>query len=387
MFDWKYLGFDRQEILDKGGIHTAKEIAGQPELWSEVYDLVFSNRKLLTAFLHPLLELQDLRIILTGAGSSAFIGEAAQGIFLEETGKIAQAIATTDLVTHPTHFFLKSIPTLMISFARSGNSPESVEAVRLANENCDKIFHLIITCNKAGQLVKDFKGKNIHAFILPEKSNDISLAMTGSFTSMLVAGILIAKIDRIESLLESLDRLKEEARHFFEGYLPLIRGIADNRYERVIFLGSGSLLGIARECHLKLQELTDGKVICKHDSFLGFRHGPRAVTNKRSLVVYLFSNDDKVFQYEKDLATSISAHSPEVPTICFGREIKGLKNVLMSVTFKNDSDSADELAIVLPTLMGQILGFYQSVMLGLKPDNPSVSGTISRVVQGVTIYQ
>src|SRR4051812_45388539 len=129
-----YLRFKQEEIEEKGGLNTALEIEGQPGLWQEVYDLVLSQKKCIQKFLLPLLENPDLRIILTGAGSSAFIGEAAQGLVQAYTRKITNAIATTNLITHPQLYFIKEMPTLLVSFARSGNSPESLAAVKLANE-------------------------------------------------------------------------------------------------------------------------------------------------------------------------------------------------------------------------------------------------------------
>jgi tagatose-6-phosphate ketose/aldose isomerase len=134
---------------------------------------------------------------------------------------------------------------------------------------------------------------------------------------------------------------------------------------------------------LKLQELTDGKVICKYDSFLGFRHGPRVVINEKSLIVYLFSNINHVFQYEKDLAESIATDCVYLPSISIGRKIGGLPNSVLDVEFNN---LANYFYILPVAIIGQLLGFYQSLKLGLHPDNPSVSGAINRVVQGVTIY-
>jgi tagatose-6-phosphate ketose/aldose isomerase len=169
-------------------------------------------------------------------------------------------------------------------------------------------------------------------------------------------------------------------------YLPLIKEVAAKKYERVIFLGSGPLYGIARECHLKLQELTDGKVVCKYDSFLGFRHGPRVVINEKSLIVYLFSSDDHVFQYEKDLVESIASESVNLPSVSIGRKIGDLQNSVLDIEFDHLTVPSNYFYIIPVALIGQLLGFYQSLKLGLNPDNPSVSGAINRVVQGVTIY-
>lgn len=380
-----YLHFTREEIEEKGGLHTALEIEGQPLLWQEVYDLILSQQKELLNFILPLLSTVDLRIILTGAGSSAFIGEAAQGLVQANTKKITNAIASTDLITHPQLYFIKEIPTLLVSFARSGDSPESLAAVHLANEYCDTIYHLIITCNRDGKLVQN-NLPNAYNLVLPERANDKSLAMTGSFTGMLLSVILISKIGQIKLLYPEVQNLIDEANELFETHLAGLKAIAEQPYERVVFLGSGPLLGVARECHLKLQELTDGKVICKHDSFLGFRHGPRAVMNENSLIVYLLSNDEHVLLYERDLCLSIDADARNIPTISCNQHIENLKNSVLTVSFSDSNNASSELSFINTTLIGQLLGFYHSIYLGLQPDNPSISGSISRVVQGVIIY-
>jgi len=379
-----YLHFEQKEIEEKGGLNTAREIEGQPALWQEVYNMILSEKSILSRFLTPVLSNPDSRIILTGAGSSAFIGEAAQGIFQENTKRITSAIPTTDLITHPQLHFLNRIPTLLVSFARSGNSPESMAAVDLANEYCDTIFHLVITCNKDGALAQS-NIPNAYYLTLPEKANDKSLAMTGSFTGMLLSALLIAKIYEIEKCQASLAVLIQNANKLLGKYLLSIKAVAEQPYQRVIFLGSGPLLGIARECHLKLQELTDGKVVCKHDSFLGFRHGPRAVINNETLIVYLFSSDEHVFLYERDLSISIDADARNIPALSYNQHI-ALKNSLLNITFTGADDKANVLAFIGAALIGQLLGFFHSLYLGLRPDNPSVSGSISRVVQGVTIY-
>ncbi|MEO6290083.1 MAG: SIS domain-containing protein [Ginsengibacter sp.] len=369
-----------------GSKYTAKEIAGQPKLWKDVFKQVLEQKESLEEFLAPILSLKNIRIILTGAGSSAFIGESVQGILQAETGRAVQAIPTTDLVTHPELFFLGEAPTLLISFARSGNSPESLETIRLANLYCKRISHLIITCNGNGRLIEKCNRKNYYTFILPGAANDKGLAMTGSFTSMLLSIVLIAKLSHAGNLQFQFDNMIVNAKKLLGKYLSCIKDVAKSKYERVIFLGSGPLLGIARECHLKLQELSDGRVICKHDSFLGFRHGPRVVANKRSLIVYLFSNDDHVFQYEKDLAKEIASGSMYIPAVCFGRKIPGLENSILDIELENSTLLPNDFYIIPAVLTGQLLGFFKSIELGLMPDTPSVSGTINREVQGVNIY-
>ncbi|WP_215226303.1 SIS domain-containing protein [Echinicola shivajiensis] len=388
MIQTTYLTLNTELAEKKGAFHTAKEIAGQPELWSQVYEQVDQMKEKIQAFVDPIFEKGNARIILTGAGSSAFIGESAQGIVQQKTGVLTQAIATTDLVTHPELFFMADIPTILVSFARSGNSPESVEAVRLADKFCNQIYHLIITCNAEGQLAayaNECEG-NCLAIVLPEAANDNSLAMTGSFTSMLLTVLMVAGIKELDKLKPAFDNAVATANHILHNQLEDFEALAQRDFKRVIFLGSGSLLGVSRECHLKLQELTDGQVVCKHDSFLGFRHGPRAVANEDSLVVYLFAKDAHVAKYENDLALSIGQDKRAIKTVCFGGENTEEYNSILNIPVEGNAE--DAVFNVLPaTMVGQLLGFYKCLQLGLQPDNPSVSGAISRVVQGVIIYK
>src|SRR5882762_6019599 len=163
--------------------HMAKEIASQPKLWNETYESALTKKDQITAFLDEIYKINNLQIVLTGAGTSAFIGEILQHSFYKNTGVPIKAIPTTDLVTHPRDFFQKSIPTLLISFARSGDSPESLATFELAEKLQDVIYHLIITCNLEGKLAKAaLNTKNSFIFLLPEGTNDRALAMTSSFT-------------------------------------------------------------------------------------------------------------------------------------------------------------------------------------------------------------
>ncbi|MDT0678567.1 SIS domain-containing protein [Autumnicola musiva] len=365
--------------------YTKEEILGQPTLWISVYQLILNNRNKISGFLEPLFQLKDLQIVLTGAGSSAFIGEAAQGLVQKNTGFNTKAIATTDIVTHPELFFQAEIPTLLISFARSGNSPESLETVGLADKFCKNIHHLIISCNKDGKLAHYAYGNQERSYLvlLPEAANDKSLAMTGSFTSMLLSVLLISDIYNIAKREAEISQISKQAKILLD-QSDVIKKIAKSNFDRVVFLGSGPMLGIARECHLKLQELTDGQIICKHDSFLGFRHGPRAVTNENTLLVYLFSASDFVHRYEVDLAMSIAEDIRNIKCLSIGRPENKKLNSCLNIDLHLEENQ--KLNIIPTTLIGQLLGYYKSLQKGLNPDNPSISGAINRVVQGVTIY-
>jgi len=334
------------------------------------------------------LALPNAEIILSGAGSSAFVGEMLAGTIQQKTGITTRAIPTTDLVTHPASQLKVRKNVLLVSFARSGNSPESMAAVNLANTLCPGIHHLAVTCNRDGFLAKHSEWANYHALILPEETNDQSLAMTSSVTGMYVATLLA--FDAALGLF-SPDQAKVAADCTIAVFAKFEQKIAEVvksvEFNRIVFLGSGPMLGAAHEAHLKVQELTDGTVVGKFDSFLGFRHGPRVVANPTTLVVFMLSNDPYAAKYELDLVKSVRDSQPVGGLICLS-EIPvfpaGNLNVVLSAGGKT---LKEEYLPPIYLVLAQLIGFYASLKLGYNPDSPSKSGVITRVVSGVEIYQ
>jgi tagatose-6-phosphate ketose/aldose isomerase len=379
-----------ENYLDKnlGGMNTTSaEISLQPVLWQETWESLRLHEKELKKFLDHVYSIKNINIILTGAGTSAFIGDALQGTFQKHTGIPTRSISSTNLVTNPDLFLLEDRPTLLISFARSGDSPESVAVVNLVDKICSVDYHLVITCNPSGKLASESHKPNRKVFLLPEKTNDKGLAMTASFTNMLLSGALIARIRQLDTLRPQISRLVSYGEHILKDYSDALHKVAKMDFKRAVFLGSGTLLGIARESQLKVQELTNGMIICKHDSFLGFRHGPKAVIDNKTLVMYLFSNNTYVGQYEDDLVKEICSQELGMYSIGVLEKTKKSFCLDLNIILSDEKEPLDEdLLSICYILPAQILGYYKSVELGFNPDNPSATGVISRVVQGVKIY-
>jgi tagatose-6-phosphate ketose/aldose isomerase len=257
----------------------------------------------------------------------------------------------------------------------------------LANSFCSNIYHLIITCNPTGNLANSMKGDNVYLFVLPPAANDQALAMTGSYTSMLLAGVLFARINELDELKSQVNNLSGFGDNILRNHVRSLQEIAKINFKRAVFLGSGPLYGSAHESHLKLQELTDGNVICKFDSFLGIRHGPKAVINKDTLMVYLLSNSSYVRRYEIDLLNEISREGKALISLGICQTVHPDYKVdqLMEVS-PEQIEIDEEFLAICAVLPSQILGYYKSIQLGLNPDQPSASGAISRVVSGVGIY-
>ena len=376
--------------LDKGSNYhdfTSHEISIQPFLWRKVWDSMNAYREPISDFLEEIYQKPGISIILTGAGTSAYIGDTLHGSFQKYTGLLCRSISSTSLITHPERYIKREDPVLIISFARSGDSPESLGVINLSNSICKDVSHLIITCNPHGDLARYGDTSSQRIILLPEITNDKGLAMTGSFTSMLLSGLLVSRINDITNLKPYINTLFRCGEYILKNYADKLKDVSEMDFSRAVFLGSGPFEGIASESHLKLQELTLGKIICKHDSFLGFRHGPKAVLDKNTLIVYLFSNDKYVQKFEKDLVKEI--HEQKL-----GKYLMGIYDQYPDIDYLDTginmgykTDGIDEefltLCYILPA---QILAYYSSRKLGLDPDTPSESGIITRVVRGVNIY-
>lgn len=362
---------------------TFREIFGQLELWRELTENLKGELSRIEKFLQPVFAQESLQVVFAGAGSSAFVGEATAGVFQRNTGFNTRAIPTTDLVTHPLHFIQTKHPLLLVSFARSGNSPESVAAVERVNQVHPEAYHLILTCNSAGALAQ-LKSMRICTFLLPKEANDQGLAMVGSVTGMILVSLLLSMRQKFSSWAGTLSVLTKETEKFVLNHFSQIQRIAEMPFERVVCLGSGEFLGLARESHLKIQELSDGQVICKHDSYLGFRHGPKAVVNERTLLIYFLSTDPNVVPYERDLIASISKEQKPLHSLVISAQSH---NLPVDTSWRFDLESTPQEFLLLPYLVPvQILAALHSKKLNLNPDSPSARGAIHRVVQGVAIY-
>ena len=392
------LGRSEAELQALGAIWTAREIAQQPAMLRKTHAALVAARTALESFLRPLAGRTGHARDPGRCGHSGFIGEclapylaahlapsldASLGASLGAHLGRVEAIATTDLICAPRLYLERDTPTLLVSFARSGNSPESIAAVDLAEKLVDDIRHLAITCNRDGALACNIDVlANGHVILLPEETHDRSFAMTSSFTCMMYAGL--AALCGIDAMAPRLDRIAQAMETVIAEQAGAMRALAGKGHERVVYLGSHVFKGLAREAALKLLELTDGRMIAVHDSPLGFRHGPKTIANERTLVVMFLSNDRYTRRYDLDLLEEIRREGRDVLAIC-GRH-EGLPAGIDRIVVPAMEDAQD-IDLLIPFIAApQIFAFEQAISRGLSPDNPNVSGTVNRVVQGVRIH-
>lgn len=394
---------------------TRREILQQPEVWRETARIVRERRAELTAFLGPLLARPDLRVVLTGAGTSAFAGQIAAPALGASLGRRVEAVATTDLVSHPAAY-LPDVPTLLVSFARSGDSPESAAATELADRLVGEAAHLIVTCNPDGALARAHAERpGSFVLLMPQRSHDEGFAMTSSFTAMLLATLLVfrspdaapgpagandageaaeAREAAAQATVEALAAAAEQliARQ------DRIAALAESVPRRVVYLGGGPLVGLARESALKLLELTAGRVVAYFDSSLGFRHGPKAVLDADSLAVVYRSADPYSAAYDEDIVAELRASLGHDRVLTVSAAASAASAASASALAAPAADGGadwvlgglaaldDAYLAVAYVVFAQLFALDCSLALGLTPDNPFPDGDVNRVVKGVTIH-
>lgn len=388
----KLLGLEISKLEDCSGLNTAKEIIQQPDTWRESIKNLIKNKIEIKSFIDSFLSKKEFRIILTGAGTSAFAGEVCEPYLTSLLNKRVEAIATTDLVASPKSYFIKDMPTLLVSFARSGNSPESVHAVNLANQLVDDLYQIVITCNENGKLAKNtVNDEKSLLLLMPPQTNDLGFAMTSSFTTMVLNAMAVFNINNIENFSSDVDKLSNSVNDFIENNIEKVTSLSNEDFERIVYLGSSTSKGIARESALKVLELTAGKVNASYDTPLGFRHGPKSVVDDETVSVIYISNDEYTRKYDLDLAKEMLAHKKNDKVVIVGDNIE--EDILNKADYVFNVENINynvENKVLLPLqqiIFGQMLSFLKSVNLGITPDNPCPTGEVNRVVKGVILHE
>ena len=359
---------------------TLREIYQQPATLRATQALLIDNRNAIEQFIAPLLADPALRIILTGAGTSAFIGQSLAPCLSQNLNRVIEAIPTTDIVSAPHLHLHRDIPTLLVSLGRSGNSPESLAALDLTDAHIGRAHHLILTCNPAGGLAER-SGKRTKVIILPDTTHDRGFAMTSSFTAMMLAALAI--LSGIDAMTRRIPAIVYAVAEMLERAEPVAALLARRDFDRVVYLGSGIFTGLAREAALKLMELSDGGVVTSYDSPMGFRHGPKTIITDKTLVMVFVSNDGLTGRYDRDILSELIRDGRCGAVVAVSTQPEHEDTIILP-NMQDVSDCDLLFPFIVPA---QLFSLHVSLALDLNPDRPNRSGTVSRVVQGVQIHQ
>ncbi|MBE3575757.1 MAG: UTRA domain-containing protein [Firmicutes bacterium] len=375
--------------LVRGRRYTPKGILHQAEHWIETASRVAAEKdRLLELFAQAgILPFGGPgKVILAGSGGTALAGVCCEGLLRTRLGVDVDALATTDLVVGADGLLRRGVPHLMVSLARSGESPESVGAIVAAENAAPGIRHVVLTCNGDGSLARLLSSREQDAavIVVDPPTRDRGVALTGSFTNLVVACQALGFVQDPAVYQAYVRAMAAHAGQVLQGYQKTLEQVASRDIRRVVFLGAGGLLGVARESARSMQELTDNRVLAAAETFMGLRHSPAAAIDDTTLVVYFVSSENPRRTYELELIEQHARLGQGLFRLAVGydsgAELAGLVDALIRLEPVDGGPLPDALRPPVDMIVGQLLGIFQSVHLGLAPDDPSRQGFISRAM-------
>jgi tagatose-6-phosphate ketose/aldose isomerase len=388
------LGASDREKEARGTRYTPQEILRQPAAWQTTYEICAERRPDLVEFLQRAgigaANLLRPAVFLVGAGTSDYVGQALAPLLRRLWGCETWAVPSTDLLTNFDDLIFPERPYLWVSFSRSGESSEGLAVLETALERYPKVQHLLVTCNLAGKMAAVCEKAPERALVLAldDSANDRGLAMTSSFTNMVVAGHCVAHAFSPDDYEGQFCLLQQAGERFLERTQEVAAAIAQENFTKACFVGSGVLRAVARESALKVLELTAGKIYTMSESTLGLRHGPMSALDANTLFVSFVSRDQRRRNYEMDLVEEVHRKQlGKLRVVVTPDSANRIGSTADHVLSLHAPDLGDEYRAPVDVILAQLLGLFCSLRLGLKPDSPSPNGVISRVVSHVNIYR
>lgn len=373
------------EQQKRGYFHTFREICQQPELWRDTAARCAAANGTLRKAMQGAQSLA-----LTGSGSSEFVGESVRAGLGYDLGIDVATVGSGTVLLYGGAALPASRPAVMVSIARSGDSPESAGALDLILATQPDVRHLVITCNAEGSLAADYNhDARVSKVVLDGRTNDESLVMTSSFTNLALASRSLAYLDRPESFQSIGSQLAACGEALLEGWFEALARTAHGRFSRAVYLGSGERFGAARESALKMLEMTAGRVAAFAETYLGLRHGPMSFLRDDSLIVCFLSSDPLLRAYECDLIDELNRKKLGWRKVLVGENIPAAicQSGDVVVSLSGMDELGDANTAILHVVVGQILGLFRCLQEGLKPDSPSEAGVINRVVGSFTLHR
>lgn len=353
--------------------HTVAEILQQPQTWRETAARLDANRDFFRAQLQP----PVAAVVLTGSGSSFYLTECLAPTLQEALRIPVLAIPAGSLLTHQ-RSLLPPGPSLLMSFARSGDSPESAAVVDSLLADVPECRHLFLTCNAAGRLATNYH-ERAQTWLLDPRTNDRSLVMTSSFTNLFLSGLALAD----KPLSAPVTRAADAAERMLAAASSDLARFAETDFGSILYLGSGARIGSAHESALKMLEMTGGRVQTLSETYLGLRHGPMSALKPDTRVVAFLSADATVRGYEDDLLRELTRKGLGMKRVLIGPHVESSRCDATDLAIEAQVD--DSIAPLTDVLVGQLLGLFRCLALGFKPDAPS-QGVLTRVVESFAIH-
>ncbi len=216
------------------------------------------------------------RYVLVGCGSSYYLAQAVAAA-MNRCGQKAVAVAGNEWAQHSAAYVTDGEVTdgegvQVIAISRSGESTETVQALRSAQKNG---LHVIGITNESESTLAKEADTVLYAETHPEEG----VVMTASASLNLLQGLRLAGVP-VDG-----QRVAKAAEELLKRYGPQLDATFAGR-THFVFLGAAELHGIAQEGALKLMEMSLSFAQCYHP--LEYRHGPMSLVDDGTLIVLLY---------------------------------------------------------------------------------------------------
>ncbi|OLV16214.1 SIS domain-containing protein [Deinococcus marmoris] len=285
----------------------------------------------------PALTRDDMHVLI-GCGTSYYLAQSVAAA-LNEAGFQALAVPGGEWLHRPQSYLPAGTRPHVLAFSRSGESTETVQAAVRSRK--DGLHVTALTCESGSSLAKN-ADTVLYAPTHPEEG----IVMTASASLMLLLGLRLAGLEMTGEKITASEQLLNEA---YGGFAAAIAGRS-----HFVFLGAGSLFGVAQEGALKLQEMSLTYTQAYHP--MEYRHGPISLVDERTAAVVLYHPDSAA--EEGRLARDLMGKGARV--IGFGGP--------GDVSFELTGDASTRALGVLPAL--QMLGECVAQAKGLDTLTP-----------------
>ncbi|HUZ99742.1 MAG TPA: glutamine--fructose-6-phosphate transaminase (isomerizing) [Gaiellaceae bacterium] len=362
-----------QEVAEKGGFETfmLKEIYEQPEAVAEtIGDRVRGHNLILEALAMTELEVQNLRRVVIVACGTAYHAAVVGRYVIEEWARIPVEpdIASEWIYRNP----VLSKDTLVIGISQSGETRDTVNAVKLARELGART--LAITNQMGTQITREAE-----ATMYTRCGLEVGVAASKTFTAqaalLCLIALKLAQIrktlppDEIDFILDRLHELPEKIQTFLDDVdagRHRIEEIAQRFYEKPFFLYLGRHIGlpVALEGALKLKEIS----YIPTDAYSAgeMKHGPIALLDEGTPVVVVATN---IHVYDKIVSNIQETRARGAHVIAIATEgNEDIQHHADDVIFVPRTPAF--LQAVLAVVPLQLLAYRIARLRGLNVDQP-----------------
>lgn len=346
------------------GRQTREEILSQPATWIETARRFQDDADVLDAFSNFSPEEPWLFV---ACGSSYYLSQTIASQWTKMLGTVCTAVPASELLFAPDEVLRRGDARQAVLVSRSGKTTEVLRAAELLKAQ-PGIRTLGVTCNTSSAL-----GESCTRVIALPWADEKSMVMTRSFTSILLFfERLGARFAGDAALTSALDTLPEKTTHWLRDNADKIRALGTRRaFADFVFLGQGTHYWLAQEAALKMTEMSSSYAQAYHT--LEFRHGPRAIAGKDTLITFLLS--DAAAQEESPMVGELKKLGATV-LVAANRATPVLQRD-SDLLIEYGLDGPESARLVVAAIPAQLLGLAVGLRKGLNPDEPT---NLSRAV-------